>query len=169
MEPFWDLKTSKYVQNLTCASSEYLASCVLSSLTSTAGQISCVFLVYIIWHPWINIASLVLYVACTMPHVACHATTDLTFGSCTMLSSLSLWLKHRNLSLSKSRDHLCDSTVHTILTTSYHMHHYNYAATGGWVFIIIHFQHLTQNHSTLPAAVYLKIRVSGIDIIYIGI
>ena len=44
-----------------------------------------------------------IYVACTMPHVACHAMTDLKFRSCTALSSLSLWLKHRNLSLSRSR------------------------------------------------------------------
>ena len=36
MEPFWDLKISKYVEYLTCVSSEYFISSVLPSLTSTA-------------------------------------------------------------------------------------------------------------------------------------
>jgi hypothetical protein len=66
--------------------------------------------------------------------------TDLKFGSCTALSSLSLWLKHRNFSLLRSRVglrlHLRYSgagmrlcvRVCTILTTLYHTHHYHYAA-----------------------------------------
>jgi hypothetical protein len=50
------------------------------------------------------------------------------------------WLKHRKLSLSRSRVslrvHLCASMrycVRTILTTFYHMHRYHYAATGDMV------------------------------------
>jgi hypothetical protein len=38
MEPFWDLKISEYVEHLT---SEYFTTCVLPSLTSTAGVFSC--------------------------------------------------------------------------------------------------------------------------------
>jgi hypothetical protein len=34
MEPFWDLKISKYVEYLKYVSSEYLISCLLPSLTS---------------------------------------------------------------------------------------------------------------------------------------
>jgi hypothetical protein len=77
-----------------------------------------------------------------------HAAIDLKFGSCTALSSSSLWLKYRNLLLSRLRVdlilHLCNwgvdvDGVRTILTTFYHMHRYNYAATGDMVkcFIII--------------------------------
>ena len=40
MEPFQDLKISKYVECLTRVSSEYLISRVLLSLTSVAHQIS---------------------------------------------------------------------------------------------------------------------------------
>jgi hypothetical protein len=47
MEPFWDLKISKYVEYLTLVSSEYLVSCVLPSLTSTASQTSRVSLAYV--------------------------------------------------------------------------------------------------------------------------
>ena len=64
MEPFWDLNISKYVEYLTRASSEYLISCVLSSLTSTASRI---LLAYVI--QWINIASLELHIAC--PYTSC--------------------------------------------------------------------------------------------------
>jgi hypothetical protein len=59
MEPFRDLKISKYVEYLTSTSREYFISSVLPSLTSTAGRISRVLLDYVI--PWINKASLVLY------------------------------------------------------------------------------------------------------------
>jgi hypothetical protein len=41
MEPFWDLKIGKYVEYLTYISSEYIISCVLLSLTSMTGRISC--------------------------------------------------------------------------------------------------------------------------------
>ena len=101
LEPFWDLKIGKYVEYLTPVSSEYLISCELLSLTSTAGRTSRVFLAYVI--PWINKASLVLYIA----HIAQRATadaTDLKFGSGSAPSSSSLWwVKHRSLSLSRSR------------------------------------------------------------------
>ena len=65
--------------------------------------------------------------------------TNLKFGSCTALSSSYLWLKHRGLSLSRLRVgfrlslHIDMDSVPTILTTFYHMHHCNYAATGDMV------------------------------------
>ena len=37
MEPFWDLKIGKYVEYLTCVSSEYSTCSVLPSLTNTTG------------------------------------------------------------------------------------------------------------------------------------
>ena len=65
MEPFWDLKVSKYVEYLTCVSSEYLISCVLLSLTRMAGQTSRVPLAYVITR--INKSSL-----CYSTHSGCH-------------------------------------------------------------------------------------------------
>jgi hypothetical protein len=106
------LKIGKYVEHLTPVSSEYLISCELLSWTSTIGRTSRVFLAYVI--PWINKASLALYRYRTYS-AACHDQPkgDLKFESCTALSSLSLWLKHQNLSLSRSRvglrHHLRDS------------------------------------------------------------
>ncbi len=74
MEPFWDLKISRYVEYLTCASSDYFTSSVFPSLTSTAGRTSCVL-------PWTNKASLVLYStyhACSMLIVChCHYRSEL--------------------------------------------------------------------------------------------
>ena len=61
LEPFWDLKISKYVEYLTCVSSEYITSWALLSLRSTVGWSSRVFLAYVM--PWINKASLALYIA----------------------------------------------------------------------------------------------------------
>jgi hypothetical protein len=46
MEPFWDLKISKYVEYLARISSEYFTSCVLPSLTSTAYVIPWIALCY---------------------------------------------------------------------------------------------------------------------------
>jgi hypothetical protein len=60
-------KIGTYVEYLTRISSEYFTSTVLPSLTSTAGRTSRVFLAYVI--PWINKASLVLYIARSVP---CH-------------------------------------------------------------------------------------------------
>ena len=69
--------------------------------------------------PWINKASLALYIACIIVKglarktTACHATNNLKFGRCTAVLSSSLWLKHRNLSLERLRVglrlHLYDS------------------------------------------------------------
>jgi hypothetical protein len=67
MEPFWDLKISIYVEYLTVVSIEYILSCMLPSLSSTAGRTPRVLLAYII--SWINKASLALYIAHT--HHAC--------------------------------------------------------------------------------------------------
>jgi hypothetical protein len=64
------LKIGKYVEHLTPVSSEYLTSCKLLSLTSTAGRTSRVFLAYVI--PWINKASLALYIA----RIVQRATTN---------------------------------------------------------------------------------------------
>jgi hypothetical protein len=70
MEPFWDLKISKYSN--TRVSSEYFTSSVLPSLTSTAGRTSRVLLAYVIL--WINKASLVLYIhVARIIHHACSA------------------------------------------------------------------------------------------------
>ena len=106
LEPLWDLKISKYIEYLTCVSSEYITSWVLLSLRSTVGWTSRVFLAYIM--PWINKASFALYIAriiVTRDWAACDYSnvTDLKFGRNTVLSSSSLWLKHRNLSLSRLR------------------------------------------------------------------
>ena len=69
-------------------SSEYIISCELLSLTSTAGQTSRVFLAYVIPCAIYNMHS-------SMPR-----STDLNFEICTVLSSSFL---HRNLSISRSR------------------------------------------------------------------
>jgi hypothetical protein len=74
LEPFWDLKIGRYVEYLMPVSSEYLISCELLSLTSTAGRTSRVFLAYVI--PWINKASIALYIA--RHRAACH---DLIWSS----------------------------------------------------------------------------------------
>ena len=105
LEPFWDLKISKYVEYLTRVSSEYITSWALLSLRSTVGWTSRVFLAYVM--PWINKASLALYIARIVtrgcPARDCSSVTNLKFGRNTVLSSSSLWLKHRNLSLSRLR------------------------------------------------------------------
>ena len=89
-------------------------------------------------------ASLALYIARTiMKGLACkttayHAATNLKFWRYTALSSSSLWLKHRNLLLSRLRVlHLHDfwrwHLIWTILlTTFYHMHHYIIQLLGIW-------------------------------------
>ena len=61
LEPFWDLKISKYIEYLTRVSSEYILSWALLSLRSTVGWTSRVSLDYVM--PWINKASLALYIA----------------------------------------------------------------------------------------------------------
>ena len=106
LEPFWDLKISKYVEYLMRVSSEYIISWALLSLRSTVGWTSRVFLAYVM--PWINKASLALYIARITvtrgwPARDCSSVTNLNFGRNTVLSSSSLWLKHRNLSLSRLR------------------------------------------------------------------
>ena len=66
---------------------------MLLSLTSIAGRTSRVLLADVIL--WINIASLALYIvssslyALGIMRAACHATSDLKFGSCIALSSSS--------------------------------------------------------------------------------
>ena len=72
MEPFWDLKID---ENLTRAS---LTSCVLSSLISTTGQTSLVFMAYVI--PWINTynrACSMLRPPCMHVAVPCHDQSHL--------------------------------------------------------------------------------------------
>jgi hypothetical protein len=51
MEPFWDLEISMYVEYLTLVSIEYILSCMLPSLTSTAGRIPRVLLAYDVRNP----------------------------------------------------------------------------------------------------------------------
>jgi hypothetical protein len=113
LEPFWDLKIGKHVEYLTPVSSEYLISCEVLSLTSSAGRTSRIFLI-----PWRLCAIYSMY----------SSVPQLKFGSCI---ALLIWLNHRNLSLSRSRVgfrlHLCDwgasmrYCVRTILTI--YMHH----------------------------------------------
>ena len=55
LEPFWDLKISKYVEYLTRVSSKYLTSSVLPSLTSSDSRTSHILLADVI--PWIYIDS----------------------------------------------------------------------------------------------------------------
>ena len=64
IEPFWSLKIGIYVEYLTHVSSEYIISWALLSLRSTAGRTSRVLLADVI--PWINKASLALYIACKL-------------------------------------------------------------------------------------------------------
>ena len=104
--------------------------------TSTAAWTSHILLTDVIL--WVNKASLALYIACIMQHAmpwpiwsseaALHCQVRL------------LWLKHRNLSLSRSRVglrlHLCnrgagiDVACRLCMHYIHYMHHYNYAATG---------------------------------------
>ena len=125
MEPFWDLKIGKYVEYFTRVSSEYITSWALLSLTNTAGQTSNILLADVI--PWINKASLMLYIAC-MVHAMPRPTWHLEAVWHYWIHLL--WLKHRNLSLLRLRVdlrlHLCDrgtasmwlvDCAHTILTT----------------------------------------------------
>ncbi len=131
MEPFWDLKISKYVDYLTPVSSKYLG-CELLSLTRIA---LCVFLAYVI--PWINKASLVLCIA----RIAQRAMTDpseiwklyfaVEFVSVVEPSKLvTIEVESRSQALSLRLRHHC---VRTMLMAFYHMHHYRYAATGDMV------------------------------------
>ena len=150
MEPFWDLKIGKYVEYLTPVSSEYIKSWELLSPTSTAGRTSRVLLADII--PWLNKASLVLYIVarmlCTMPWPTWCSEAVLR---CRVHL---LWLKHRNLSLSRSRvglrfhlccnwgtgiDVACRPCTHYIDNLYHIMHHNNYAATGDVVKFFILF------------------------------
>ena len=106
LEPFWDLKISKYVEYLTRVSSKYITSWALLYPRSTVGWTSRVFLAYVM--PWINKASLALYIARTIvtrgwPARNCSSVTNLKFRRNIVLSSSSLWLKHQNLSLSRLR------------------------------------------------------------------
>ena len=106
MEPFWDLKISKYVVYLMPVSCEYIKSWVLLSRTSTAGRCSRVLLADVIL--WINKASLVLYIVHTLRAMPRQTWRSEAVRHCRVHL---LWLKHRNLSLSRLkvglRLHLC--------------------------------------------------------------
>ena len=146
LEPFWDLKISKYVEYLTCVSSKYITSWALLSLRSTIGWTSRIFLAYV--RPWINKVSLALYIARIIvtrgwPARNCSSVTNLKFGRNTVLSSSSLWLKHRNFSqqgwesildaISMISGASIDRCVRIILlTTFYHMHRYTMQLLGRW-------------------------------------
>ena len=62
LEPFWGLKIGKYVEHLTRVSSKFIINRALLSLRSTTGSLYVFFLAYVM--PWINKASLALYIAC---------------------------------------------------------------------------------------------------------
>ena len=105
MEPFWDLKIGKYVEYLTPVS---IKNRMLLSLSSTTGWTSRVLLADVI--PWINKASLVLYnIARTLHAMPWPIWHSVAIGRCWVHL---LWLKHRNLSLSRSRFglkfHICN-------------------------------------------------------------
>ena len=59
LEPFWGLKIGKYIMRV---SSEYIINRALLSLRSTAVSLHVFFLAYVM--PWINKASLALYILC---------------------------------------------------------------------------------------------------------
>jgi hypothetical protein len=101
LKPFWDLKIGKYVEHLMPVSSEYLISCELLFLMSTAGRTSHLYLAYVI--PWRSCA---IY----STHSSVPRSTDLKFRSCRVRSyigtchyrgreSVSLWLRHRYAAL----------------------------------------------------------------------
>ena len=103
--------------------SEFILSRELLSPTSTTGQTSRVLLADVI--PWINKASVALYIAHIMPCIM-HATTDLKFGSYNVLSSLSPVIEASKLvpveveslsSVIEMPASIC------ILTNFYHRHH----------------------------------------------
>ena len=134
MEPFWDLKIGNYVEYLTLVSSEYIKSWVRLSLVCTAGQISRILLADVI--PWINKASLALYITHMMPW---PIWSSKAVQRCQVHLLL---LKHRNLSLLRSRVglrlHLCDwgagiDVACTIVTIFYHMHS---GATGDNIIMV---------------------------------
>ena len=128
MKPFWDLKIGIYVEHLMHVSSEYITSWVLLSLTSTTGWTSSIPLADII--PWINIASLVLYIAHTLRAMLRPTWCSEAVRHCRIRL---LWLKlvivevesrSQTLSLRLRRWHRCGlDCVCTILTTFYHMDH----------------------------------------------
>ena len=98
--------------------------------------------------PWINKASLALYIARIVtrgwPARYRSSATNLKFERNTVLSSSSLCLKHRKLSLSRLRVDLILDAISVIsgasinrclrilLTTFYHMHHYTMQLLGIW-------------------------------------
>ena len=141
MEPFWDLKIGIYVEYLTHVSSEYIISWALLSLLSTAGRTSHILLDDVI--PWINKASLVLYIArtlCAMLRLTwCSEAVE--FVSCDWKLSVSRSrVSHGQLSDSISAiEAPVSMCVRTILTTFYHMNHYSCSYwASGQVFIIIY-------------------------------
>ena len=137
LEPFWDLKISKYVEYLTRVSSEYITSRALLSLRSTVGWTSRVFLAYVM--PWINKASLALYIArmglararptwssegilccrvrlCDWSIETCRCQGwESILDAISMISGASI-----------------DRCVRIPLTTFYHMHHYTMQLLGRW-------------------------------------
>ena len=133
LEPFWDLKISQYVEHLTPVSSEYLISCKLLSLTSTADWISRVFLAYVIL--WINKASLVLYIV----RIAQYATTDHEVWKlyCAVkLVPVVEASKFVTIYWSRSRVglrlHLCDSGASTDTVYALHWRPLPHAPLGRW-------------------------------------
>ena len=131
VEPFWDLKIGIYVEYLTHVSSEYIISWVLLSLTSTTGRTSRVLLADVI--PWINKASLVLYIVCTLCATLRPTWCSEAVWRCRVCL---LWLKIISVEV-QSRLQTPSSMwlglymwrrVRTMLTTFYHTNHY--AATG---------------------------------------
>ena len=92
MEPFWDLKIGKCV-GVSNAFIQRIPYKLCATFFDKYVWLN--FLAYVI--PYINIASLHY-----IQH-AIHDPTDLKFWSYIVLSSSSLWLKHRDLSLSRLR------------------------------------------------------------------
>ena len=133
-----------YIEYLTHVSREYIISWALLSLWSTAGWTSRVLLADVI--PWINKASLVLYMACTL-----CAMLRLTWCSEAVEFVSCDW----KLSVSRSRvgcSRLSDSIsaieapvsmcIRTILTTFYHMNHYACSYWASGQVFIVEYNHL---------------------------
>ena len=146
LEPFWDLKASKYVEYLTRVSSEYITSWALLSLRSAVGWTSRIFLAYVM--PWINKASLALYIARIIVTRGCGPrATAAAWPTWNLEEILCCGVRLCDWSIETCRyqdwesilDAISmisgasiDRCVRIILTTFYHMHHYTVQLLGRW-------------------------------------
>ena len=141
LEPFWGLKISKYVEYLTRVSSEYITSWALLSLRSTVGWTSHVFLAYVM--PWINKASLALYIArgagprataAAWPTWSSEGILCCRVRLCDWSIETCRYLGWESIldAISMISGASIDWCVRILLTTFYHMNHYTMQLLGRW-------------------------------------